>query len=94
VVTPPTRSLGLEMAYEVDQPLCHSRETPLVLIASVAGMFLEPVPLGAGSTAVVASVEVAVAVEIAIAAAVDSGGFGDPNRSVMMWGTSAEGFDL
>ena len=60
-------------------------------------MFLEPVPLEAGLTAVVAVVEVAVAVvEIAIAAAVavDSGGFGGPNRSVMMWGTSVEGFDL
>lgn len=68
-----------------------------MLIASVVGMFLEPVPLEAGLTAVVAVVEVAVAVvEIAIAAAVavDSGGFGGPNRSVMMWGTSVEGFDL
>lgn len=97
MVTPPTRSLVLETAYGVGQPRCHSQETPLVLIASVVGMFLEPVPLEADLTAVVAVVEVAVAVvEIAIAAAVavGSGGFGGPNHSVMMWGTSVEDFDL
>lgn len=96
MVRPPTRSLALETAYGADQPRCHSQETPLVLIVSVVGTFLEPVPPEAGLTAVVAVVEVAVvAVEIAIAAAVavDSG-FGGPNRSVMMWGTLAEGFDL
>jgi hypothetical protein len=53
-------------------------------IVSVAGTCLELVPLEVDLSAVVAVAVVVVEIAVAAAVALDSGGFGDPNRSVMM----------
>lgn len=67
-----------------------------MLIVPAAGTYLEQVPLEADSSVVVAFVEIVVFVEVAVAAAVvvDLNGVGGPNRSVMTWGMSIEGFGL
>ena len=92
VVTRWKHSLVPATAYELDRVLYRSREMWLVLIVPGKGTRFELVPLEADSSAVVAFVEIVVFVAVAAAAEVDSGGVGGPNRSVMMRGTSIEGF--
>jgi len=94
-VTPPTRSLVPETAYEADQLRYRSWGKLPVSVVSAGGTCLELVPLVVGLSAVVVFVGVAafvVAVGVAAAVAAGFGEIGGPNRSVLTQGTTAENF--